>query len=278
MSNDPYQEYRNAVEQPDDTLDLGRAALAIARAEYPGLDAGAYIARIDALAAEVNKHLTGDESDLHRSIAALNYVLFQKHGYKGNRDAYFDARNSFLNEVIDRRTGIPITLSVLYIEVARRVGLPLRGVGFPGHFLVKYLDQQQEIVIDPFNGGDVKAADSLRQLLAGLYGNSVAWSPRFLDPVTKRQMLRRVLNNLKFIYLKQRDLVKALAALDRMIIAEPNLPEDLRERGAVYQALEYYPQAKVDFEEYLRLAPEAPDAAEITERLADLAARGSSLH
>jgi regulator of sirC expression with transglutaminase-like and TPR domain len=278
MSNDPYQEYRSAVEQPDDTLDLGRAALAIARAEYPRLDAGAYIARIDALAAEVNKHLTGDESDLHRSIAVLNYVLFQKHGYKGNRDAYFDARNSFLNEVIDRRTGIPITLSVLYMEVARRIGLPLRGVGFPGHFLVKYLDHEQEIVIDPFNGGDVKAVDSLRQLLAGLYGNSVAWSPRFLDPVTKRQMLRRVLNNLKFIYLKQRDFVKALAALDRMIIAEPNLPEDLRERGAVYQALEYYPQAKADFEEYLRLAPEAPDAAEIRERLADLAARGSSLH
>jgi regulator of sirC expression with transglutaminase-like and TPR domain len=278
MTADPYEEYRSAVEQADETLDLGRAALALARAEYPQLDVGAYLARIDALAAEVNKHLTGDESAPHRSIASLNYVLFQKYGYCGNRERYFDARNSFLNDVIDRRTGIPITLSVLYMEVARRIDLPLRGVGFPGHFLVKYLDDQQEIVIDPFNGGDIQSADSLRQLLAGLYGDALPWSPRLLDAVTKRQILRRILNNLKFIYLKERDFAKALAALDRMMIAEPNRAEDLRERGAVYQALEYFPQAKADFEAYLRLAPDAPDADQVRDQLANLAMRPTSLH
>lgn len=278
MTADPYAEYRSAVEGPEPTLDLGRAALAIARPEYPQLDTGVYLGRLDSLAAEVDKHLTGDESDLHRSIAALNYVLFQKHGYRGNRDEYFDAKNSFLNEVIDRRTGIPITLSVLYMEVAQRVGLSLLGVGFPGHFLVKYLDDHQEIVIDPFNGGDIKTSDSLRQLLTGLYGSRVTWSPHLLDPVSKRQMIRRMLNNLKFIYFKQRDFVKALAALDRMMIAEPNLPEDLRERGAVYLTLEYFPQAKADFERYLQLAPDAPDGAEIRDQLAELATRGSSLH
>ena len=278
MTPDPYEEFRSAVERPEHALDLGRAALAIARPEYPELDIGAYLGRIDALAEEVNKHLTGNESDLHRAIAALSYVLFQKNGYRGNRDEYFDAKNSFLNDVIDRRTGIPITLSVLYIEVARRLGLPLRGVGFPGHFLVKYLDDQQEIVIDPFNGGDIKTSDSLRQLLEGLYGSRVPWTDRLLDPVTNRQIVRRMLNNLKFIYLKQRDFVKVLTALDRMMIAEPNLPEDLRERGAVYQALEYFPQAKADFENYLRLAPDAPDAHEIREQLAGLASRSTSLH
>ena len=110
----------------------------------------------------MTKHLTGDESGPHRSIAALNYVLFQKCAFRGNRDDYFDAKNSFLNEVIDRRIGIPITLSVLYMEVARRIGLPLLGVGFPGHFLVKYLDDREEIVIDPFNGGDIRTPDSLQ--------------------------------------------------------------------------------------------------------------------
>jgi len=278
MAADPYEEFRRAVERPEDALDLGRAALAIAESEYPRLDTTAYLARIDELAIAVTKHLTGDESGPHRSIAALNYVLFQKCAFRGNRDDYFDAKNSFLNEVIDCRIGIPITLSVLYMEVARRVGLPLLGVGFPGHFLVKYLDDREEIVIDPFNGGDIRTPDSLQQLLAGLYGKPVALSPQLLDPVTKRQILRRMLNNLKFIYLRQRDLVKALAALDRMTIAEPNLAEDLRERGQVYLALEYFPQAKADYESYLRLAPDAPDAEKIRDQLVDLATRGTSIH
>ena len=278
MAADTYEEFRRAVERPEEALDLGRAALAIAASEYPRLDTTAYLARIDELAIAVTKHLTGDESGPHRSIAALNYVLFQKCAFRGNRDDYFDAKNSFLNEVIDRRIGIPITLSVLYMEVARRIGLPLLGVGFPGHFLVKYLDDREEIVIDPFNGGDIRTPDSLQQLLAGLYGKPVALSPQLLDPVTKRQILRRMLNNLKFIYLRQRDLVKALAALDRMTIAEPNLAEDLRERGQVYLALEYFPQAKTDFESYLRLAPDAPDAEKIRDHLVDLARRGTSIH
>jgi regulator of sirC expression with transglutaminase-like and TPR domain len=278
MAADTYEEFRRAVERPEEALDLGRAALAIAASEYPRLDTTAYLARIDELEIAVTKHLTGDESGPHRSIAALNYVLFQKCAFRGNRDDYFDAKNSFLNEVIDRRIGIPITLSVLYMEVARRIGLPLLGVGFPGHFLVKYLGDREEIVIDPFNGGDIRTPDSLQQLLAGLYGKPVALSPQLLDPVTKRQILRRMLNNLKFIYLRQRDLVKALAALDRMTIAEPNLAEDLRERGQVYLALEYFPQAKTDFESYLRLAPDAPDAEKIRDQLVDLARRGMSIH
>jgi regulator of sirC expression with transglutaminase-like and TPR domain len=278
MVADPYEEFRRAVERPEDALDLGRAALAIAESEYPRLDTTAYLARIDELAIAVSKHLTGDESGPHRSIAALNYVLFQQCAFRGNRDDYFDAKNSFLNEVIDRRTGIPITLSVLYMEVARRIGLPLLGVGFPGHFLVKYLDDREEIIIDPFNGGDIRTPDSLQQLLAGLYGKPVTLNPQLLDPVTKRQILRRMLNNLKFVYLRQRDFVRALAALDRMAIAEPNLAEDLRERGQVYLALEYFPQAKADFESYLRLAPDAPDAEKIRDQLVDLAKRGTSIH
>jgi regulator of sirC expression with transglutaminase-like and TPR domain len=278
MAMDPYEEFRRAVEQPESTLDLSRAALAIARPEYPRLDTDAYVARIGALASEVASHLCGDENDAERSIAALNYVLFRKHGFRGNREEYFDARNSFLNDVIERRIGIPITLSVLYIEVGRRLGLPLCGVGFPGHFLVKYGGYDQEIIIDPFDSGEIKTHDSLERLLSGLYGQRVALTPELLEPATKRQTLRRMLNNLKFIYIKSRELTKALAALDRMIIAEPNQPEDLRERGQIYLALEYYPQAKADFEDYLRLFPDASDAEKIKEYLAELANKGTSIH
>jgi regulator of sirC expression with transglutaminase-like and TPR domain len=278
MATDPYNEFRRAVEQPETALDLGRAALAIARAEYPQLDTAAYLGRIDQLASEVGEHLSSEERGPHRSIAALNYVLFQRVGFRGNREDYFDAKNSFLNEVIERRRGIPITLSVLYMEVARRIGLPLLGVGFPGHFLVKYLDTDQEIVIDPFDGGDIKTRDGLERLLFGLYGKIVALTPDLLAAVSKRQIIRRMLNNLKFIYIKRRDLVKALAALDRMMIAEPNLAEDLRERGQIYLDLEYFPQAKADFEGYLRLAPDAPDADKIRGYLAELAGRGTSIH
>jgi regulator of sirC expression with transglutaminase-like and TPR domain len=274
----PYEEFRRAVEQPETTLDLSRAALAIARPEYPNLNTDVYVARISALADEVASHLCGGENDPERSIAALNYVLFRKHGFRGNREAYFDARNSFLNDVIERRVGIPISLSVLYMEVGRRLGLPLWGVGFPGHFLVKYRDDDQEIIIDPFDGGEIKTHDSLERLLAGLYGQRVALTPELLEPATKRQTLRRMLNNLKFIYIKSRELVKALGALDRMMIAEPDQPEDLRERGQIYLALEYYPQAKADFEDYLRLVPNAPDAGKINEYLAELAKRGTSIH
>jgi regulator of sirC expression with transglutaminase-like and TPR domain len=274
----PYEEFRRAVEQPETTLDLSRAALAIARPEYPNLNTDVYVARISALADEVASHLCGGENDPERSIAALNYVLFRKHGFRGNREAYFDARNSFLNDVIERRVGIPISLSVLYMEVGRRLGLPLWGVGFPGHFLVKYRDDDQEIIIDPFDGGEIKTHDSLERLLAGLYGQRVALTPELLEPATKRQTLRRMLNNLKFIYIKLRELVKALGALDRMMIAEPDQPEDLRERGQIYLALEYYPQAKADFEDYLGLVPNAPDAGKINEYLAELAKRGTSIH
>jgi regulator of sirC expression with transglutaminase-like and TPR domain len=256
---------------------LAEGALLIAAEEYRDLDVQRYLKQIEEMGETLRRRVRPDIGTKD-ALIALNHYVFDELGFRGNTEDYYDPRNSFLNDVIDRRTGIPITLSVLYMEVARRVDLPLSGVGFPGHFLVKYSDGQQEIVIDPFNGGDIKTSENLRQLLGGLYGSRVPWTTRLLDAVSKRQIVRRMLNNLKFIYLKQRDFVKALTALDRMMIADPNLAEDLRERGAVYQALECFPQAKADLENYLKLAPDAPDAGEIKEQLAALASRSTSLH
>ena len=138
MVTDPYQAFRQAVDRPEDTIDLGRAALTIALPDYPDLDVAACLARIDDLAVEVTQRC-GAEADVYRSLAAFNTCCFTEHGFRGNRDDYFDPKNSFLNEVLERKTGIPISLSVLYMEVAQRIGLALAGVGFPGHFLVKYV-------------------------------------------------------------------------------------------------------------------------------------------
>ena len=152
MDTDTYHEFRQAADRSEAQIDFGRAALTIALPDYPDLDIADYLRRVDGLGAEVIERC-GADADGFRSIAALNFVLFSRHRFRGNRDDYYDPKNSFLNEVIERKTGIPITLSVLYMEVAERIGLRLDGVGFPGHFLVKTVFDGNEIVIDPFDGG-----------------------------------------------------------------------------------------------------------------------------
>ncbi|HVO95489.1 MAG TPA: transglutaminase-like domain-containing protein, partial [Terriglobales bacterium] len=168
MAVDPYREFRQAVDRPEDLIDLGRAALTIALPDYPTLDIAACLAQLDELAVAVTQR-GGAAADVYRLLAALNTVLFTERGFRGNRDNYFDPKNSFLNEVLARKTGIPITLSVVYVEVAQRIGLPLDGVGFPGHFLVKHATGGEEIVIDPFAGGEVRSREDLEGMLRQFY-------------------------------------------------------------------------------------------------------------
>ena len=277
MTTDPYREFRQAADRPEEQIDLGRAALAIALAEYPTLDFSAYLGRISDLALEVAER-AGADADAFRTIAALNFVLFARHGFRGNRDDYYDPKNSFLNEVIERKTGIPITLSVLYMEVAARVGLTVDGVGFPGHFMVQAHADGNEIVIDPFNSGDIKTEEDLAAMLQQIYGSKLGFRSEFLAPVTKKQILTRMLTNLKAIYAKANDMVNTLAALDRLLILDPASAADTRDRGVIYSRLECYGQAKDDFERYLQLAPDADDAAAIREQLVELAKRVVLIH
>jgi len=274
---DPYREFRQAVERPEETIDLGRAALTIALAEYPDLDIADYLRRIDELAIEARQRC-GADGDVFRALAALNYVLFREHGFRGNRDDYYDPKNSFLNDVIDRKRGLPIALSVLYMEVGQRVGLAIEGVGFPGHFLVKTKAAGDEIVIDPFNAGDVKSLEELQAMLDQIYGGKVRLDRDLIAALPKKQILKRMLGNLKAVYGRRDELVKMLAVLDRLIILDPAAVEELRDRGAVYLRLECYGQAKDDFETYLRLAPDAKDATAIREQLVDLAKHTVLLH
>ena len=277
MVNDPYREFRQAIERPDERIDLGRAALTIALADYPDLDIASYLKRIDDLAVQVSQR-SGAEADIFRSIAALNYVLFKEQGFCGNRDEYYDPKNSFLNEVLDRKRGLPITLSILYMDVGQRNGLAVEGVGFPGHFLVKTISEGQEIVIDPFNAGDVKSYEALQAMLDQFHGGRVRLHRDFLAALPKKQILKRMLTNLKAIYGRGGELVKLLAVLDRLIILDPCSVEDVRDRGSVYLRLDCHGQAKDDFETYLRLAPDAKDAAAIREQLVELAKHTVLIH
>ena len=206
-------------------------------------------------------------------------MLFERHGFHGNRDDYYDPKNSFLNEVLERKTGIPITLSVLYMEVAQRIGLVLDGVGFPGHFLVKHTRTDGvEIVIDPFRRGAIRSREDLRGLLASLYGDAVELQSEFLRAAGKKEILKRMLGNLKAIYAKANDLVRLLSVLDLTLILDPGAAEHIRDRAGVYLRLECFAQARADFETYLRLAPEAKDAAAIREQVVSLARQVTLIH
>ena len=277
MTHDPYKDFRQAVDRGEARIDLGRAALTMAAAEYPDLDIEGYLDRIDQLAADAQARL-GSEADVYRTIAVLNNVLFREHGFRGNRENYFDPRNSFLNEVLDRRMGIPISLSVLYMEVAQKIALPLQGVGFPGHFLVKYTGINEEIVIDPFNQGEIRSQKNLQTMLNRLYGRKVNFDPDFLAAVTNKQILRRMLNNLELIYLRQNELTKGLSIVERLLVLDPGSAQDIRDRGIIYLRLECFKQALEDLQRYLSLAPQAEDAAAIHEQITALTRQVAQIH
>ena len=281
MAEDRHKIFRAAVALPDDEIDLGRAALAIAQEEYPNLQVEFCLARLEQLAATVRDRSAGENTP-YRLIAALNHVLFTQEGYRGNRDDYYDPSNSFLNEVIERRMGIPITLSVLYMEIARRVGLKLYGIGFPGHFLVKYAGAEgeivQDIVIDPFAKGEVRTTEELQEMLDRLYGGKVRLQPEFLSRVSNRQIVQRMLANLKAIYMREENFIKAVSVVERLVILDPISADEIRDRGLLYLKLERVSEAVDDLETYLRLFPDAADAEEILDQLENLKKRPAQVH
>ncbi len=277
MAQDPYREFRAAVDRPEQAIDLGYAALTIGLSADPHLDISKYLQCMDQLAREVGNR-RDPAGDVYHALAALNHVLFRQHGFAGNRDNYYDPRNSFLNEVLDRKIGIPITLSVLYMEVARRIDVPVDGIGFPGHFLVKSHDGEEQIFIDPFHRGEIKLTEDLGQMLEKLYGRKVALRAHFLEPVGKKQILKRMLANLKAIYLKNNSVGEALSIFDHLIILDPAGAEEIRDRGAVYLRMGCFTQARDDFEAYLRLAPNAHDAPMVREQISKLEKQPRLLH
>ena len=247
----------------DERIDLLRAALAIARTHYPDLEVESYIRRLDHLAARVRAPIS-KVGDAAETIAAINQVLFVEEGFAGNQEDYYDPRNSFLNQVLDRKLGIPITLALVYMEVGRRVRLPLLGVGMPGHFLLKHYDPDgRAMIIDPFHRGVLLSEQDCQRRLKQIYGDQVTLQPGSLATVNRRQMLTRMLNNLKNIFVSVRDFRKALGIVDLVLAIYPRSPEDVKQRAVLHYNLGQFSRALGDFEDYLKMSPEASDADDI---------------
>ena len=248
---------------------LAEAALAIAEEEYPRLDARRYLGEIDALARAVEARL--DARDSASMLRAMRATLFREAGFRGNAADYYDPRNSFLNEVLERRVGIPITLSIVYLEVASRVGFAVQGVGFPGHFLVKHIAGWRTLYIDPFNGGELLSSDEVaarhRARMAGRDPD-----PLVLEGVTSRQILMRMLHNLKRIYAEKHDDARMLWVVDRLLLLAPGDPVERRDHGLVAARLGGASAAVADLTAYLAAVPDASDADEVRELVAQLSA------
>ena len=251
--------FYSEIHQPDEQIDLAKAALYIAQEEYPDLDVDAYMNALDVMAAEVEERLPVERYPL-RIIQSLNKYLYDDLGYKGNTNDYYDPRNSYLNEVIDRHTGIPITLSLVYLEIARRLDFPMVGIGMPGHFLIRPEFEDTGIFVDAFNQGEILFEQDCEQRLAQIYGHPVPLQPMFLQPVSPRQLLVRMLTNLKFIYLNRKDLARALAVVEYILLLLPDAAMELRDRGLLYYQLGYKSNASQDLEIYLAMLPNAEDA------------------
>lgn len=255
-----------------ENFSLAEACLLIAQDAYPDLDVVHYLSRIDAFAATAKSRLSKD-AFAEQKVMVLNRFLFNELGFCGNLGDYYDPRNCYLNQVMERRTGIPITLSILYMEIGQRLGLRLQGVSFPGHFLVKLRVTGGQLVLDPFCGGEAQSESDLRARLAQVLPQREADTlalPQFLQAATSRQVLARVLRNLKGIYLQSDEAQNALKVMQRMVMVAPHAPEEVRDRGLAYYKLDCFRAALADLQDYLDRRPDAPDADEIKDKAAAL--------
>ncbi len=281
MNKTPRSRFAKIVQSP--RCELARGALEIARIAYPDLDARETIAELDRLAAAVRPRLMPGFSTADRALTVARY-LFGECGFQGNASDYYDIRNSFLNDVLTRRLGIPITLSVVLMEVGSRVGVPFEGVGFPGHFLVRVpAGRGEQLVLDPFHGGqrvdDDELLERLRNLAEANRGPRFDTVPsEFLMPTSPRAMLGRMLRNLLRIYLERDADAEALLTVDLLLVLTPQGADEVRTRGYLYERLGCPAAAANDFRRYLELAPDAEDVEQIRTRLSRLLDDTPTLH
>jgi regulator of sirC expression with transglutaminase-like and TPR domain len=254
--------FEECVAGTETTLDLARAALLIAAEEYPQLAPEPYLHRLDIFAEQVRDRLS-DETAPPVVLNEISRLLFDLEGFRGNTEAYYDPRNSFLNDVLDRRLGIPLTLGIVFLEIGWRLDLPLRGVNFPGHFLLRYEGEAFRLLVDPFHNGQIRFEDQAQELLDRVYGGSVPMQADYLRSATKHDILVRLLSNLKTIYLNTRDDPKALSAIDRILLIRPDAPDEIRDRGMVLARTGKVEEAIQALSRYLEAMPAAPDATRV---------------
>ncbi|PYM69607.1 MAG: hypothetical protein DME10_23185 [Candidatus Rokuibacteriota bacterium] len=258
MGADPsLRELATLVSRPDGRLDLARAALTIARWEYPALEVDAYLERLDGLARGVDgsRRSTDPLGRLHR----LREYLFVEQGFAGNREDYYDPRNSFLNDVLDRRQGIPITLSLVLIEVGKRLGLAVEGIGLPGHFIAGARLDDSQIFLDPFNGGALLTPESCEKLVGRVLGRKVTLTDEHYAPVSGRQLLGRMLAKLKAIYWQRQAWDKVVGAIDRLLVLDSKAAGEWRDRGIAWSNMGEIQRSLADWERYLTEFPNTKD-------------------
>jgi len=259
--------FAQQVRLPDAELELDRATLYLAGEDCPDLNVAACLADLSALAMHVGEKV-GATTDQQLLAEALNQHLFADLGFTGNTADYYSPDNSFLNRVLATKTGIPITLSVLYLEVGRRVGLGCHGVGLPGHFVVS-LDQLG-LYLDPFHSGQWLSAADCRRLVGDMLGPQLEWREEYLRPCSKRDILFRMLTNLKHIFLNQGDYARASGAIQRMVLINPSLPSLYKELAQCHLQLQEYRRAIGDLETYLQIVKDVQDAAAIRRQIGDI--------
>jgi len=278
MSKDrTYRVFAETVCRCEEEIDLARASLLIAQGEYPQLVIEDYLDRLDQMAAEVNIRITGKRRPME-IIQSINRYLFDECGFYGNAQNYYDPKNSFLNDVLERKTGIPITLSTVYMEIGKRIGFPIKGVGMPGHFIVKYEDETGAILIDPFHKGAILLEEDCQNRLDEIYKGVVRFHPGLLPTFTKRQIIARMLANLKGIYLNTGDFNRAISVIDRILIVNPDTASEYRDRGLLHLNQGREAKALMDFERYLKLAPGAEDFEAISKRVIALKRKQAMLN
>jgi len=276
----PQDRFTEIVAGPEDSLNLAEAALLLAEIEYPGLDISPYLEKLDRMADVVEKRLGGDCS-VSGIINKLNEYLFDEQGYCGNTENYYDPRNSFLNNVMDSRMGIPVSLSLIYIELGQRLGIPLVGVSFPGHFLVKLSVPSGEIVIDPYHGGVSLSREDLDFRLYGMIDSerrSAADYAKYLSARGKKEMLMRILRNLKAVYVKTADYQKALNMTNQILAISPGQIVEIRERAYLFQKLDCFRAAAADYHRYLEMKPDADDREVIRNCCIKMQRQAARLH
>jgi len=268
------EQFGDLVRLPEDALDLGLGALLIAQVEHPGLSPAHSLRHLDELAAASGAARVGDPlKALHR----LREFLFAEEGFTGNADDYYDPRNSCLNDVLERRVGIPITLSLVLMEVGRRVGLSIVGVGLPGHFVVRAEVASEPVLLDPFEGGAVLTHERAADLVARAVGRRVQLTEAHFVPATKQQMLGRMLMNLRGIYCRRGEWSKALAVFDRLLTLDERAAH-LRDRGTVLVKLGQLHRGAVDWGRYLEACSGANDAESVRRQLRRVRERLAALN
>ncbi|MBJ7516811.1 MAG: SirB1 family protein [Stenotrophomonas sp.] len=268
------------AELDDESLPLLPTALLIARDEYPALDPSVYDATVQAHV----EHLRAEVEIIDSAplkMAAINRHLFDELGYSGDHDEYYDPRNSYLNEVFERRLGNPISLALVQMEVARRLGIVLDGVSFPGHFLVRLPMEEGMLVMDPFNGGRPLGVEELRERASSHLGGQRPDDQvlaQILDPAPSRAILMRMLRNLQGVYAENHQWDRAARSADRLLKLAPENDDALRDRGLAYLKLEYLAGARRDLGRYVQRNPDALDAQALREKLVDLGGPRTRLH